>query len=527
MPRSGGGRSAALVASGIFLSRIVGFVRQRVINHYLGLGLVADALGVSFRIPNVLQNLFGEGVLSASFIPVYARLLAEGREEEAGKVAGAVATLLALVVAVIVAVGVGATPLVVDVLAPGYAGEKRLLVVTLVRILFPATGILAFYAWCLGILNSHRKFFLSYVAPVVWNVAIIVAAILGRHGTQSRLAVFVAWGSAAGSLLQVLVQLPIVLTLAKGLRFGPRLGDPEVRTVVRNFWPALLARGVNQVSAFVDTVISTLLGDSPAGALVNAQLLYTLPVSLFGMSVAAAELPEMSSVRGTEEQRHAALRARMVDGAHRIAYFIVPTAVVFLALGQVLVGALFQTGRFSAADSRYVWAILAGSAVGLLASTLSRLASSAFYALGDTRTPLRFAAVRVGLTTVLGFLCAVPLPELLGLELKWGAVGLTASAGFAAWVEFALLRRSLAGRIGATPFASGYLAKLWISALAAGAAGWGLRLVAGRMGPVTVGAAVLVPYALVYGALTLLFRIPTAWELARTAGLRVAGPAGR
>jgi putative peptidoglycan lipid II flippase len=513
MPRSGGGRSAALVAAGIFLSRISGFIRQWVINHYLGLGLVADALGVSFRIPNLLQNLFGEGVLSASFIPVYARLVSEGRQRDADRVAEAVASLLVLVVAVIVAVGVGAAPLVVDVLAPGYTDEKRMLVIVLVRILFPATGVLVFSAWCLGILNSHRKFFLSYTAPVVWNAAIVVAAILGRHAGQMKFAAIVAWGAAAGSLLQVLVQMPTVLGLARGLQFGTHLGDAEVRTVVRNFWPALLARGVNQVSAFVDTVISTLLGTGPAAALVNAQLLYTLPVSLFGMSVAAAELPEMSSVRGTEEARHAALRARLVDGAHRIAFFIVPAAVAFLALGQVLVAALFQTGRFSAANSRYVWAILAGSAVGLLASTLSRLTSSAFYALGDTRTPLRFAAVRVGLTTVLGFLCAVPLPHLLGVELRWGAVGLTASAGFAAWVEFALLRRSLAARIGATPFETGYLPKLWISALAAGAAGWGLWLVTRTLGPAATGAAVLVPYALVYGALTLLFRIPTAQDI--------------
>ena len=510
MPRGTGGRSAALVASGIFLSRIAGFVRQWVINRYLGLGIVADALGVSFRIPNLLQNLFGEGVLSASFIPVYARLLSEGRERDAERVAEAVASLLVLVVAVIVAIGVGATPLVVDVLAPGYIGDKRMLVIVLVRILFPATGILVFSAWCLGVLNSHRKFFLSYTAPVVWNAAIIVAAILGRHAADLKFAVIVAWGAAAGSVLQVLVQLPTVLSLARGLEFRTNLANAEVRTVVRNFWPALLGRGVNQVSAFVDTVISTLLGNSPAAALVNAQLLYTLPVSLFGMSVAAAELPEMSAVQGSEEQRHAALRTRLADGSHRIAYFIVPTAVGFLALGQVLVALLFQTGRFSAANSRYVWAILAGSAVGLLASTLSRLTSSAFYALGDTRTPLRFAAIRVGLTTVLGFLGAVLLPPLLGLELRWGAVGLTASAGFAAWVEFALLRRSLAGRIGATRFQAGYLPKLWVSALVAGAAGWGLWLLTGRLGPILSGVAVLVPYALVYGGMTLLFRIPTA-----------------
>jgi len=511
---AGRGRSSALVAAGILLSRVAGFVRQRVFSHYFGLGAVADALGASFRIPNLLQNLFGEGVLSASFIPVYARLLGQGRDRDAGRVAGAVAGLLGLVVAVLVALGVGATPLVVSALAPGFGGDKRLLTIALVRILFPATGILVFSAWCLGILNSHRKFFLSYAAPVVWNAAIIAAALAGRHAGAERLAVIIAWGAVAGSVLQVLVQLPVVLALVRGLKLTAGTADPEVRTVVRNFWPALLGRGVNQISAFVDTVISSLLGDDPVGALANAQLIYTLPVSLFGMSVSAAALPEMSATGGTEAERHAALRAQLEDGLHRIAYFIVPCAMAFLALGQVLVGTLFQSGRFRAVDSRYVWAILAGSAVGLLASTLSRLSASTFYALGDTRTPLRYAAVRVALTTGLGFLCAVPLPGLLGVELKWGAVGLTASAGFSAWVEFALLRRALAARIGATHFAPWYLPKLWGSALVAGAAAVGLWRAAAGIGPVATGAVVLVPYALLYGALTLALGIPTARAVA-------------
>ncbi len=512
MPRSAG-RSSALVAAGILLSRIAGFVRQWIFNRYFGLGAVADALAASFRIPNLLQNLFGEGVLSASFIPVYARLLGQGREREAGRVAGAVAALLGLVVAVIVAVGVGATPVVVSVLAPGFTGDKRLLAIALVRILFPATGILVFSAWCLGILNSHRKFFLSYVAPVVWNAAIVAAALAGRRQGAERLAVIIAWGAVAGSLLQVAVQLPVVLRLAQNLRPSLGRGDPEVGTVVRNFWPALVGRGVNQISAFVDTVISSLLGNDPVGALANAQLLYTLPVSLFGMSVSAAALPEMSAAQGSEAERHAALRFHLEDGMQRIAYFIVPCAMAFLALGQVLVGALFQTGRFHAADSRYVWAILAGSAVGLLASTLSRLSAATFYALGDTRTPLRYAVVRVALTTGLGFVCAVLLPPLVGLELKWGAVGLTASAGFSAWVEFALLRRALVGRIGPTPLAASYVAKLWGAALAAGAVALGLWRLSAGLDPRLTGAVVLVPYAALYGGLTLALRIPTARQL--------------
>jgi putative peptidoglycan lipid II flippase len=512
MPRSAG-RSAALVAAGILLSRIAGLIRQRVFAHYLGLGDVADAVGISFRIPNLLQNLFGEGVLSASFIPVYARLLGEGREKDAGRVAGAVAALLALAVGIVVALGVGATPLVVDVLAPGFTGGKRDLTILLVRILFPATGILVFSAWCLGILNSHRKFFLSYVAPVVWNAAIIAAAIAGRHGQPDHLAVVVAWGAVVGSLLQVLVQLPVVLLLVRGLEVRAVRADAEVRTVVRNFWPALMGRGVNQISAYVDGIISSLLGTSAAMGVVNAQILYTLPVSLFGMSISAAELPEMSSAQGSAEERSAILRERLEGGLHRIAYFIVPCAVAFLLLGQVVAGALYQTGKFNAGDSRYVWAILAGAAVGLLASTLSRLVSSTFYALGDTRTPLRYAVVRVTLTTVLGFLCSILVPRLVGVELKWGAVGLTASAGFSAWVEFALLRRGLATRIGRTGFAPWYVLKLWGAAVVAGAVGFGIWRAVGGLKPVLTGVVVLGPYALLYGALTLALGIPTARDL--------------
>jgi len=512
MPRSAG-RSSALVAAGIFLSRVAGLIRQRIFAKYLGLGDVADVVVLSFRIPNLLQNLFGEGVLSASFIPVYARLLGEGREREAGRVAGAVMGLLALVVALAVAVGVGATPLVVSVLAPGFTGEKRELTITLVRILFPATGILVFSAWCLGILNSHRRFFLSYAAPVAWNAAVIAAAILGRHAPAERLAVIIAWGAVVGSLLQVAVQLPAVLGLVRGLRLSTGLANPDARTVVRNFWPALLGRGVAQISAYVDGIISSLLGTSAAAGVVNAQTLYMLPVSLFGMSISAAELPEMSAAQGSVEERAAVLRERLQAGLHRMAFFIVPCAVAFLLLGQVLAAALYQTGRFTVADSRYVWAILAGASVGLLASTLSRLVSSTFYALGDTRTPLRYATVRVALTIVLGFACAIGVPRALGVELKWGAVGLTASAGFSAWVEFVLLRRGLAARIGRTAFAPAYLVKLWGAALAAGAVGFGIWRTAGHLGPIWSGVAVLGPYGAVYGGLTLALKIPTAHQL--------------
>src|SRR5215211_5467485 len=167
------GRSAFLVAAGILLSRIAGLIRDRVFAHYFGNSAAADAFRAAFRIPNLLQNLFGEGVLSASFIPVYARLLAHEDSAEAGRVAGAVVTLLALVVSLLVLTGVLTTPYLIDGIVPGFTGEKRDLTIRLVKILFPGAGLLVFSAWCLGVLNSHGRFFMSYAAPVLWNAAMI------------------------------------------------------------------------------------------------------------------------------------------------------------------------------------------------------------------------------------------------------------------------------------------------------------------------------------------------------------------
>jgi putative peptidoglycan lipid II flippase len=465
-----------MVAAGILLSRIVGLVRQRVFAHYFGTSAPADAFWAAFRIPNLLQNLFGEGALSASFIPVYAGLLARGEERAAQRVAGAVAALLGLVIAVLVLAGVLATPLLIALIAPGFEGATRELTIQLVRILFPGAGLLVASAWCLGVLNSHRRFFLSYAAPVIWNVAIIAALVLwGGRVSLPALAVAAAWGSVIGSGLQFAVQLPTVLRVTGGIRPMIDLGSAHVREIGRNFVPAFFSRGAAQISAYVDTLIASLLPTGAVAALGYAQTLYMLPVSLFGMAISAAELPAMASAQGTEAEVAAAVRGRMNDGLRRIAFFVVPSAAALLGLGHLVAGLVFQTGNFSAGESRYVWAILAGAAVGLLAMTMGRLYSSAFFALRDTRTPLRFALVRVGLATALGYVAAVHLPGRLGLEARWGAAGLALSSGLVAWIELALLRRALAQRVGETGVAGGFLARLATAAALAVGTGWAVE----------------------------------------------------
>ncbi|HWD91583.1 MAG TPA: murein biosynthesis integral membrane protein MurJ [Verrucomicrobiae bacterium] len=506
-PRERTGRHAFLVASGILISRLVGLVRQRIFGHYFGLSDAADAFAAAFRVPNLLQNLFGEGVLSASFIPVYARLLAEGDEKESRRVAGAVGAILALAASVLVLAGVLAAPYLIWMIAPGFHGEKRELTIRLVRILFPGAGLLVFSAWCLGILNSHRRFFISYTAPVIWNAAMIATLIIFGGAHLDVLAVDLAWGSVIGSALQFGVQLPVVLRLIRKLRLHLDTRGGHVREVLRNFAPVFVSRGVVQLSGYVDQVIASLVGAGAVTALTYSQSINTLPVSLFAMAISAAELPAMSSALGDPTRVAAQLNTRLNAGLRRIAFFVVPSAVAFLALGDVITAALYQTGRFTHDDSLYVWSILAGSAVGLVASALGRLYSSTYYALRDTRTPLRYAVARVLLTTALGYLCAIPLPQWLGIDARWGVAGLTASTGVAGWVEFTLLRRTLNRRIGHTGVSASLTARLWISAALAASAAWAVKLALHRPGPILGAAAVLGTYGVVYLAASYLLRV--------------------
>jgi putative peptidoglycan lipid II flippase len=504
-----------MVAAGILLSRIVGLVRNRVFAHYFGTSDAADAFNAAFRIPNFLQNLFGEGVLSASFIPVYASLRARDRNRDAAAAAAAVATLLALAVSVLVLAGILLAPWLIALIAPGFEGEKREATTRLVRILFPGAGLLVLSAWCLGVLNSHRRFFLSYVAPVVWNLAIIAVLIgFGDGIGQYDLAVVAAWGSVAGSLLQFAVQLPTVLRLLGGFRPGPLLAEP-VRAVIRNFVPVFIGRGVVQISAYVDTVLASLLPTGAVAAVSYAQVLYTLPVSLFGMSVSAAELPEMSSATGTDAEREAYLRGRLEAGLRQIAFFVVPSVAGFIALGDVVTGALYQSGEFTREMTLYVWAILAAASVGLLPSTLGRLYSSAFYALHDTRTPLRIAIIRVSLGIALGYALALHLPSALGLDSQWGAAGITLASGLAAGVEYLLLRRALDRRIGSTRSDWGHLARLWIAAVAGVAAGWLVRSALPPLHPIPAAALILGVFGATYFGSGALLGVPQARRLLR------------
>jgi putative peptidoglycan lipid II flippase len=508
-PRAG--LAAFAVGSGIFLSRVIGLVRERVLATYFGAGLHADVFSAGLRLPNVLQNLLGEGTLSASFIPAYSALLGQGRTAEAGRVAGAMFALLAGVAGAIALLGMTLAPWLVSVFTPGFTGERRDLLISVVRILFPMTGVLVLSAWALGILNSHRRFFLPYFAPVLWNAAIIAALVaFGSRLSLDRLVVAAAWGALIGGVLQFVVQLPLVWRLDREIRLNSGRREPAFKEAVRKAVPAIMGRGVVQVSGYFDLVLASLLAVGAVARLRYAQTLYILPISLFAMSVAAAALPELARDRAAALD---VLRERTVGALRRVAFFVVPSFVAFLAIGETLVAGLYEAGEFGAADVRIVWLVLAAYSLGLLASTATRVYQSAFFALRDTATPARTALLRVVVALAAGALLMAELEPvsafglgpsgarlgtLFDAELPLGPVGLAAGAALGAWVEWWVLKRKLRAQVGDVGASARRLGALFAAAFVAGGVGYAAARALAALAPLPAAALVAVAFGAVY-----------------------------
>jgi putative peptidoglycan lipid II flippase len=371
------------------------------------------------------------------------------------------------------------------------------------------------------------------VAPALWNVAIIAFLFGGAYwltgtpwapdalatGTLTPLLMAACVGALAGGLLQFGVQLPFVAQEMPGFDFSLSTRVEGVRDAIDAFGPVVASRGVAQLSAYLDLFLASWLAVGALSALRYAQLLYMLPISLFGMSVAASELPELSRLT---EEKVAAFSARLRRSLRQIAFLTVPTVVGYLAFGPLLVGALFRTGQFQAGGTWLVTIVLGGYALGILATTLSRLLQNAFYAIGDTKTPAWIAVTRVTVSTVVAvptmfWLDTISLSSVVGSlpgdPLFLGALGLSLGATVGAWVEVGRLRRALRDPMPAATIPWSALGRMTALALAAlpPAAGvwaalpaWPVLLVA----PIVVGT-----YAAVYlgAALLLGFEEIEAW----------------
>ncbi len=500
-------KGAARVAAGILVTRILGYIRERVFAYYFGNGAAADAVRAALRIPNALRNLLGEGTLSASFIPVYAALNERTDKRPARAVAGAILGLLLLSSGILAVIGIVFAPAITAVVAQGFDGPRRELTTVLVRILFPMTGLMVVSAWCLGILNTHRRFFLPYAAPALWNIAGIAAMVGGAAWLKGEglygLSLALAWGTVAGSLLQIAIQLPTCWQLLQGIPLRVSLAPEGVRAVITAWVPLVIGAGVAQLSGLVDTFLGSFTGEGGLASLGYAQLVQVLPISLFGVAVTAVALPDLARDAAGETPNDQ-LRARIGIGFRRIAFFVVPSAFAFVALGPAIIGALFQTGRFDADDTILVGGVLAAYGIGLLGQATVKLFASGFYALRDTRTPVRIAIVSLVVSGLLSWL----------LMRRFGPAGIALGSSIGGTLNTVLNLHYLDRRIGTVLHRADWrmLGMVVAAGGAAAALAFGAEqlLAHWRPPPIPRGIAVLGIFGVAYGALTLAFRHPDA-----------------
>jgi putative peptidoglycan lipid II flippase len=412
-----------------------------------------------------------------------------------------------LATAVATIVGFFLAPVITAAVAPGFDPFTRQVTIRLVQVLFPMFGIVILSAWCLGVLNTHGRFFLPYASGSLWNIAQIATLIgLGGILVGVPLVMALAVGAIVGSILQLVVQLPSALKLVGGLEWTLGRAMPDVRRVLAAWGPVVIGAGVVQISGLIDTFLASLLGSGAVAELTYAQYINLVPISLFGVSVAAVALPALS--RDAVRPESGRVTDQITTGTRRILYFVVPSAYAFAALAVPIVGTILQTGRFGATDTEVTAGVLAAYAVGLPAMALVKLLASAFYALGDTRTPVKIAATAVTVSAV----TAVTAMQVLG------PAGIALGAAVGAYVNVGLLLRGLARRLprreAAAAPARANLAVLTGALLATVAGVLTARVLQGAAPPI-VGLGAAAGFGVAYLIITALLRHPEAVHLAR------------
>jgi len=459
---------ASVAATAIFLSRISGLVRAALVTNVLGIGLVGDAFAAATKIPNVLQNLLGEGALSAAFIPEYSKSV-EDDPVEAGQIAGAIASFLLVITSLLVAIGVFAARPITRCIAWGFDEDRLDLTVQLMRVITIGSGILVMSSWCLGILNSHRKLFLSYIAPVIWNVTqiVVLVTVSLSHWTQLSQVQALSWALVAGALAQLLVQMPSTLRSNPHIRFNFQWKTVGSRKVIKRLGPAILGRGALQISAFIDLALASLLGIGAAAAMVAAQALFLLPLSLLGTSVTAAELPELSRSKNIQNSTN-----RISKRLPEMLWIAGAIIALYLVAGKPLVDTIFNLGGFRnkiPSDDLTLIAITLGAySLAIPALLGSRLLQNLLFSIGDTSTSAKIGVKRLLISaltgiflmfqfdqimivgdSIIGFgdlsLRLSPIPDSVRLNnelpARLGAVGLAIGASCGAWFEFFQLRK--------------------------------------------------------------------------------------
>jgi putative peptidoglycan lipid II flippase len=445
-------RSAGVVSAAVFLSRISGLVREMIMARLFGAGVAYDAFLLGFRIPNLARDLFAEGALSSAFVPVFSKYLATKGKREAAELSNLVATALLLVVGGICALGMIFSPQLVWLLASGFARVpgKFELAVTLTRIMFPFLLLVALAAQAMGILNALNQFGIPALSSTFFNIG-SVAFGLGFGYTVGRwmglsLIVSMAWGVVVGGAVQWLFQAPSLYRA--GISYRPRIDftHPGLRNILRLMGPAILGNAAVQINVLVNTNFASSITDA-AGHVINGPVSWLsyafrfmqLPLGLFGVAIASATLPAIS--RSAALQKMDEFRLTLSRSLGMVLLLTIPSSVGLAVLGPSMIGAVYQWGRFRAADTHQTANALACYAVGLAGYSAIKILAPAFYALNDARTPMLVSLVSI----LVNLAVASSMVKLAGLGHLGLALSTSAVALFGSVALFLLLRRRIHG----------------------------------------------------------------------------------
>lgn len=421
-------RAAGVVGFFTLLSRILGLVRDMVLARFFGSGMAADAFFVAFRIPNLLRRLFAEGSLTIAFIPVFTEFLNQKSRKEAFDLARTILTLLALILVVVALLGVLLSPWIVRIQAFGFggSGDKYELTVLLTRITFPYIFFISLVAFFMGVLNSLRRFGAPAAAPIFLNVGIIGAAYFISPRLPQPI-VGIALGVLIGGILQVGLQIPWVLK--EGLKVFPmwRPDHPAVKRIGLLMLPAIVGSAVYQFNQFMGTLLASFLKGGSVSWLYYADRLVQFPLGVFAIAISTAALPSLSAQAATEDLNEF---QETLSHSLRLVFFItLPCLVGLIVLGRPIIRVLFERGAFDAYSTLMTNKALFFYSLGLWAFSGIRVMVSAFYALQDTKTPVKVAIVAVAANLIFSLAFMGPL--------KHG--GLALALSLASSLQFALL----------------------------------------------------------------------------------------
>ena len=445
-PADGGGltdtrekvaRSTTIVSSATFVSRLFGLVREQIFAYLFGAGLATDAFVAAFRIPNLLRDLFAEGALSAAFVPVFTDYLVNKDRKAAFRLGNLVLNALLVIVGVVVVAGILATPLIVGVIAPGFDSVpgKAELTGLMARIMFPFLLIVSLSAVAMGMLNSLRHFGVPAFAPVFFNVGMIFAGFAVCPLFDPPII-----GMAVGVLLGGLglwgFQLPALRK--EGYRYRPEISfrDPGVRRIIALMTPAVFGLASTQINIFVNTVIASYLSQGSISYLNYGYRLMYFPLGVFGVAVATVTLPVVS---GHAARKDVPSVLSTCSSSLKLVFFLTLPSIFFLSVGaRPVISLLYQHGVFKYADTVFTAQALVFYCIGLFAYASVRVIAPVFYAMGDTRTPVKIGVVAVAVNIALNLAFMKPL----------GFRGLAFATSLSAMVNMSALLVLLRRRIG-------------------------------------------------------------------------------